>query len=127
MKTLRQLLVDYLILRRALGFKLRDTQSVLERFVTFLEGNGFTFITIQQAVSWATQPKHVQPAHWASRLSMIRLFAEYVSGIDSRTEIPSSGLLPYRYQRSTPYIYSDAQIVKLIELVWPAGSHWYAY
>ena len=115
MKTLRQLLVDYLILRRALGFKLRDTQSVLERFVTFLEGNGFTFITIQQAVSWATQPKHVQPAHWASRLSMIRLFAEYVSGIDSRTEIPSAGLLPYRYQRSTPYIYSDAQIVKLIK------------
>ena len=72
MKTLRQLLVDYLILRRALGFKLRDTQSVLEHFVTFLEGNGFTFITIQQAVNWATQPKHVQPAHWASRLSISR-------------------------------------------------------
>ena len=34
--------------------------------------------------------------------------------IDLRTEIPPEELLPYRYRRKLPYIYTDAEISKLI-------------
>jgi integrase len=35
--------------------------------------------------------------------------------VDTRTEIPPQGLLPYRYRRKSPYIYRDEQIKQLIE------------
>jgi integrase/recombinase XerD len=66
------------------------------------------------ALEWATQPKDVQPAQWANRLGMVRNFARYHSTVDPRTEIPSAELLPHRYRRKPPYIYTDAEISKLI-------------
>jgi len=34
--------------------------------------------------------------------------------MDPRTEIPPEGLLPHRYRRKPPHIYSDAEIEKLL-------------
>ena len=45
----------------------------------------------------------------------MRGFARYHSAIDARTEIPPTGLLPYRPQRRSPYLYSDAEITQLLE------------
>jgi integrase len=45
---------------------------------------------------------------------MVRRFAVWLSAIDRRTEIPPVDLLPHRYRRQRPYIYSDAEIDKLI-------------
>jgi integrase/recombinase XerD len=45
---------------------------------------------------------------------MVRFFAKYQSATDPRTEIPPKELLPYRYRRKQPYIYTDAEISKLI-------------
>jgi hypothetical protein len=47
MNTLREALVEYLQLRRSLGFKLKDAGLQLPRFVTFLEGRGSTHITTE--------------------------------------------------------------------------------
>jgi integrase len=41
-------------------------------------------------------------------------FAEYLSATDPRTEIPPQELLPYRYHRKPPYIYTDVEILNLI-------------
>lgn len=119
MSTLRQALRDYLALRQAMGFKMHDAHRVLSQFVDFLNSQGATFITTQWAVCWATQLRHVQPAEWARRLRLVRGFAQYQYAIDPRTEIPPPELLPYRPQRHTPYLYSDAEIAQLIE----AASH----
>jgi integrase len=115
MSTLRQALEDYLALRQAMGFKMNVAMTLLPQFVTFLERQGETSITTQWAVCWATQPRHVQPAEWARRLSLVRGFARYQRAIDPRTEIPPPELLPYRPQRHTPYLYSDAEIAQLID------------
>ena len=56
---------------------------------------------------WATELRTAQPAEWSRRLSLIRGFARYRSGTDPRTQIPATGLLPYRPQRASPYLYSD--------------------
>jgi integrase/recombinase XerD len=115
MSALRQALDDYLALRHAMGFKLAAARSQLPQFVEFLDQHGQTFITTDWAVCWATQPHHIQPAEWARRLCLVRGFAQYCTSVDPRTEIPSPRLLPYRHQRRAPYLYSDAEIVQLLE------------
>jgi integrase/recombinase XerD len=114
MTKLKKALEEYLAVRRALGFKLHLSGRLLHRFVEFAEKERASFITTKLALEWATQPKDAQPAQWANRLSMVRNFAKYHSAIDPRTEIPSKELLPYHYHRKPPYIYTDAEILKLI-------------
>lgn len=115
MSTLSTALSEYLTIRRALGFKLRDTGLNLAQFVRFAEAEGATFITRDLALRWATEPQQVSPAHWARRLAMVRLFARYCSALDARTEVPPADLLCARYQRKTPYLYTDQEVERLIQ------------
>ena len=119
MNNLQAALDEYLNIRRALGFKLRDEGTVLPQFLLFLDKKDASFITTDLALRWATQPKNVLPAHWARRLSMVRVFARFHSAVDPRTEIPPQNLLPFRYRRRPPYIYDDSEISKLLN----ASSH----
>jgi len=115
MSKLQNALSDYLAIRRQLGFKLRAEGHFLPKFIQYLEQKGASFITRDLALRWAMQPKNVLPAWWAKRLCMVRHFAQYVSVLDKRTQIPPQGLLPHRYRRRSPYIYCDEQIKQLIE------------
>ena len=115
MSPLRQALKEYLTVRRALGFKLREAGSTLRRFVELAEEKGAPFITTELALSWAQQPSAADPAYWTSRLGMVRCFARYCKTLDSRTEVPPEGLLPHRFHRKPPYLYSDIEILRLIE------------
>jgi len=108
---------EYIALRRRLGFHLRLPARLLRNFVAFVEANEATYITTQLAVRWARQPRDAQPATWAARLGMVRRFASWWSGTDPRTEVPPQGLIPYRYCRTPPYIYSDDEIERLIDAV----------
>lgn len=119
MNDLHAALDEYLSVRRTLGFKLRDEGTVLHKFLRFLEKKGASYITTDLALQWATQPQNVLPAHWARLLTMVRIFAQFRSAVDRRTEIPPQGLLPYRYRRKTPYIYDDDEISRLLK----AASH----
>jgi integrase len=115
MSELKQAVEDYLALRRALGFKLRDEGRCLPQFAAYVQQRGGDYITADLALQWATEPSGVQPAHWARRLSMVRLFAEYRRGTDPRTELPTATLLPYRYRRRSPYIYRQEEIDRLLQ------------
>jgi len=108
-------LEEYLDLRHKLGFKLRLAGALLHRFVDFARQKKASFITTKLALEWATEPADCQPAQWANRLGMVRRFAQHLSGVDPRTEIPPQGLLPYRFHRPPPYLYSDLEIRKLIQ------------
>ena len=114
MTKLKKALEEYLSVRRALGFKLKGPGTLLYRFVEFAEKKKVRFITTKIALEWATQPKDVQPKHLAARLGMVRCFAKYHSATDPRTEIPPEELLNYRHHHKPPYIYTDAEISKLI-------------
>jgi integrase len=114
MISLRKAVKDYLTMRRSLGFKLRDMGYNLRHFVSFMEQQRASIITTALALRWAQQPQDVQPAQWAARLSFVRSFARYWSATDPRTEIPPTGLLPYRTKRATPYIYSNDEIQQIL-------------
>ena len=45
----------------------------------------------------------------------MRGFALWRSASDPRTEVPPKGILPGRYRRKPPYIYSDGEIEELIQ------------
>jgi len=115
MSKLRNALDQYLAIRHALGFKLDVQSALLHRFVDFTETEGASFITRDAALRWATQPKGRQPAQWAKRLGLVRRFAEYQSALDPRTQIPPAELLPHRFQRKPPYVYSDREIAQLVD------------
>lgn len=114
MSELRQALEDYIALRRGLGFDLRLPARLLRNFIAFVEANKAPYITRALAVRWAKQPRDAQPATWAWRLGMVRRFASWRSVTDPRTEVPSEGLIPYRYYRRPPYIYTGDEIEMLI-------------
>ena len=114
MKRLEQALKDYLDIRRSLGYRLQKAEGLLRNFVAFLQAEGAPYITRELALRWATQPAKAEPSTWAGRLGTVRRFAIWHSAIEPRSEIPPTGLLPYRYHRKPPHIYSDAEIKKLL-------------
>jgi integrase/recombinase XerD len=122
---------EYLAIRRALRFELREGAGCLRNFVTFLQTEGASHITTEWALRWATLPAEAQPSTWAWRLGMVRRFAAWHSAMEPRTEIPPAGLLPHRYQRKKPHIYSDEEIEKLLrqaaQLASPRGLRAHTY
>lgn len=114
MTSIGQAVEEYLAMRRALGFKLRLPGGMLREFASYLKHEGASHITTDLALRWAKRPVEAQPAQWANRLGVVRRFARYLSASDPHTEVPPLGLLPHRYRRKQPYIYSDAEIRDLL-------------
>jgi integrase/recombinase XerD len=114
MSKLREAAGEYLLLRRKLGYKLRGVDRLLQSFAAFAEREGASHITTALALRWAQQPSGVLPATWAYRLRVVRCFAVWLSASDRSTEVPPAGLLPWRYRRKRPYIYSAAEIEGLV-------------
>jgi integrase len=114
MSALRTAVEEYLAIRRSLGFELRRVAYYLYDFVGLVDADGATCITTELALRWATQPATSHPAVWAQRLGIVRRFAAWHRASDPRTEIPPAGLLPYRYRRKPPHIYSDDEIARLL-------------
>jgi len=114
MSALRDALDTYLALRRGLGTELLRPARLLRRFVEFLDGEGAAVVTTELALRWATAPANATPATRASRLDDVRRFASWLSATEPRTEVPPRGLLPDRYRRRPPYVYSDEEIERIV-------------
>jgi integrase/recombinase XerD len=110
---LKKHLRDYLKLRRGLGFELGRVESRLRSFVAFMKIKRARHITTKLAVEFALRPDRSAPTQ-AGYLSAIRGFAQYLSGIDPKTEVPPTGLIR-RGHRPQPYIYSDDEIIRILD------------
>ena len=116
MTALAEHLAEYLQLRRTLGYKLADAHRVLPWFVAYLDDRNLEFVTIEIALAWSLAPAvPVGSVVPAARMMAVRGFARYLSGIDPRTEVPPAGTIchPNRWRR--PFIYSDADVLAMIE------------
>jgi len=114
MSKLRQVLDEYLSLRRALGFKLKRATRLLPEFIDHLEAAGANTVTTELALQWATQPPKDRTAWFAERLDIARSFAEHMSAIEPDTEVPPEGLLPRKTIRAEPYLYTDDEIASMM-------------
>jgi integrase/recombinase XerD len=116
MSDLRQAVGDYLAMRRSLGFSLVREGRWLLDFACYLEQAGSAHVTTELAVIWATRTRAgVNPAWWNHRLTVVRAFARHLSTLDPATEIPPAGLMPCRYRRAAPYLFTPGQIDALIQ------------
>jgi integrase len=52
---------------------------------------------------------------WAHRLSTVRVFAQWLHGLDTRHELPPQSLIPSRTRRPHPYIYSEDDIQRIVQ------------
>lgn len=118
MNDLQRRVEEYLAIRRALGYKLAGYDTVLREFTAWIATSGAPVVTADLALAWA-QSRSTSPTRERQRLTIIRRFAEYLSTIDARVEVPSPDLLPASYRRRAPYIYSPSEVV---ELMAAAGS-----
>jgi len=127
-QTLDGALTDYLAVRRSLGFKLTRDGLLLRQFVAFCEQTGANRITSEVALVWVTSPAKASPSWLNMRLSMVRGFACWLQASDPSTEVPPRGWLP-PVRRTTPYLYSEADIVALMAAAqrarWPLSAATY--
>jgi integrase len=115
MSELRQAAIDYVHLRRALGYQLRGYERYLADLADDVERSGASALTIDALVAWACKPADAPPFRWKTRLSIARGFARYMQTIDPATQVPPLGLLAFRRTRPAPYLYSPAEIRALLD------------
>lgn len=115
MSNLSQELDRYLTIRRGLGFDLSTSARVLRRFIAFAEQQSVDHISTDLFLKWQKDFGKAHRPTWAARLGMIRLFAQWLHGLDPAHEVPPKGLIPYRFRRPKPHIYSDEEVRRIVE------------
>jgi integrase len=105
---------NYLRVRRALGFKLRNEETLLHEFVAFADAAGQDTVTTRFALRWARQPASTSANYLSRRLRAVRGFARHLHAIDPACEVPPLELLPASKYRPAPYLYREQEILALM-------------
>ena len=114
MSALRQELDRYLAVRRSLGYDLGTAARILRRFIGFAESQGIKHVSADLFLRWQKAYGRAGGQTWAARFGIVRLFAQWLHGLDPAHETLPRGLMPYRARRPRPYIYSEAEIASIV-------------
>lgn len=115
MSSLSRELDRYLVIRRSLGYELRTDERILRKFIAFAEQQGADHISTDLFLKWQKSFGKAKRQTWGRRLGMVRIFAQWLHGIDQKHEVPPRGLIPVRNRRPKPYIYSGEEIRRIVE------------
>jgi integrase/recombinase XerD len=115
MNTLSKELDRYLTIRRSLGYTLDKTERDLRRFIAFAGQQHANYVSTDLFLRWQTCFGHAKRPTWSARLGTVHLFAQWLHGLDPKHEVPPKALIPPRYRRARPYIYSDDEIRRIVE------------
>lgn len=108
---------DYLRLRRQLGFTLSWDEHLLGQFTAHLDTIGTRQLTTVVMIEWASLPRPDGGAgvsRAAVRMTAVRSFAAYLHALDPAHEVPPRGVFSHQARRSTPYIYTPAEVTALL-------------
>jgi integrase len=107
----------YLQERRQLGFAMQAPGTELLRFARFADARGHEgALTKELQLEWARE--HVlrtSVVTAARRLEIVRPFAAYYRQFEIDTEVPEPGILGRGHRRPTPHIYTDAEVLELLD------------
>lgn len=110
---------SYLAARRAAGFKLLNADYLLRSFACFAVKRGEMYIRAQTAIDWAGEAASV--AQRDARLKTVCRFARYVRMEDQNHELPPARHFGYRKTRRVPFIYTCADIERLVNTALQSG------
>jgi len=103
---------NYLCVRRGLGFKLKSVERYLRSYANFATARGEAHVISKTAIEWATQASSENSR--ARSLDILVRFARFVRVEDDRHEIPANNVFCGRWQRRSPYIFSEHEVGQLI-------------
>lgn len=107
---------DYLRDRRARGYVLADEDWLLASFLDGLAARRQTRITVGAALAFATERPGATRGWQARKLRAVRGLAAHVHALDpAAAELVPAGLIPSKTPRRIPYLYSEEQIVALMD------------
>lgn len=112
---LRTAVEDYIALRQRLGTMFLEGARILRAFAAFAESEGVGHVTTEVALRWASGAGTTALASAGPRLRLVRAFAQWRHATDPETEVPPSDLLPVRYRRRPPYLYTDGELARLLQ------------
>lgn len=104
---------NYLEVRRALGYKLENTEWLLRSFAQFAAARGERYIVSKTAIAWAEQ---TATAHQRDRrLKTITTLARFLHAEDERHDIPPHWIFYPQHQRPIPYIFTEEELRSLVQ------------
>lgn len=106
---------EYIAIRQALGTKFREGSSLLRKFVAMLDERRVSHVTTPLAVEWATASPQASAVRHAKLLNYVRKFATFLQGKDARHEVPPEGMIYGKLHRSSPYLYTDDELQRLLK------------
>ena len=114
MTSLSDRLSGYLDHRRRFGADMTSVGKVLKPFVDFADAEGAERVTTDLVLRWKETFGSAGPNTWGTRYPVVRSFANWLHGIDDRSEVPPKGLIPWRGTRPRPWICSDEEIGRIV-------------
>ena len=105
----------YLRIRRRLGADLSTDERILRRFTAFADKDGAEYVDTRLITRWLESLPAASAGTRGARSRVARQFALWLHGMDPRHEVPPQGLVPAHVQRVHPHIYSDAEILAIVE------------
>lgn len=105
------LVEDYLKQRRQMGFQLSIEGKQLLNFARYAEGQGAKRpLTASLARDWGSAAPSGSTIAMARRMSLLRLFTQYLNSLDSTQAILPKRLMGPTHRRLTPFIYNEGDI-----------------
>src|SRR3546814_16644014 len=109
--TLAHELDRYLSVRRSLGYDLGTAERALRRFVQYADEQGVNHITTDLFLGWQGAFGNARRSTWGARFIMVRLFSQWLHGLNTTHQVLPRGLVPYRHFRTHHYFFPTAKIV----------------
>lgn len=111
--------VNYVKLRRKLGFQFNEQANTLLNFDKYLhEQNYHGPITQKLALEFATANPKITRDQSSGKYSVIRYFTDYLSVFMQNAPKLEPMLLPRQNKRAAAYIYSNEELVRLLHEAW---------
>jgi integrase len=118
---------SFVAVRRRRGYRCLGVEHTVLQLIEHLRSSGalarplFAPECSRSAVHLTRYETHLRkeralaPGTIEGRLSMVRRFAAWLSATEPRTGVPPAGLLPGGLVRRAPYVYSDEEILRIVE------------
>jgi integrase/recombinase XerD len=85
---------SYLSVRGSLGYDLRTDERVLRRFTRFADQEGAVHIDTALFLRWDASLPDVGTSTRSARFGKVRLFAQWLNGVDPAHEVPPRDCCP---------------------------------
>ena len=105
---------SYLAIRRTLGFRLRDTETILRDFAAFAAAKEDTHVCTRTVLEWI-RTANGSPLRSCVRLRTVIRFARYLHAEDQRHEVPPENAFGHhRPHRRPPFLFMPGEVAALV-------------